>query len=104
VHDVHVFNNTFIGNQRLGIHVDNPAAGNIFIRNNIVVGHGSADVQVDRATSVTVENNLLSKAVVNTAGAACVATANVIADPARVNAVANDYHLAPVGAGLVSVP
>jgi len=104
VHDVHVFNNTFIGNQRLGIHVDNPAASNIFIRNNIVIGQGGADVQVDRATSVTVENNLLSKAVVNTAGAACVATANVIADPACVNAVANDYHLAPVGASLGSVP
>jgi MYXO-CTERM domain-containing protein len=93
VHDVHVFNNTFVGSQRLGIHVDNPDIQNLFIRNNIIVNNGSADVQVDRATSVTVENNILSKAVSNSIGAALTATGNSVADPLFVNAASNDYHL-----------
>jgi MYXO-CTERM domain-containing protein len=93
VHDVHVFNNTFVGSQRLGIHVDNPDIQNLFIRNNIIVNNGSADVQVDRAISVTVENNILSKAVSNSIGAALTATGNSVADPLFVNAASNDYHL-----------
>ena len=93
VHDVHVFNNTFVGSQRLGIHVDNPAIQNLFIRNNIIVNNGSADVQIDHATSVTVQNNLLSKPVSNAVGTTVIASGNSVADPQFVNAASNDYHL-----------
>jgi len=93
VHDIHIFNNTFVGNQRLGIHVDNPAIKNLFIRNNIIVNNGGADVQVDRATSVTVENNILSKVVSNGIGTGLTASGNSVADPLFVNAASNDYHL-----------
>jgi MYXO-CTERM domain-containing protein len=93
VHDIHVFGNTFVGNQRLGIHVDNPDIKNLFIRNNIIVSNGGADIQVDRAGSVTIENNILSKPVSNQIGAALVASGNVVADPLFVNAAGNDYHL-----------
>jgi MYXO-CTERM domain-containing protein len=93
VHDIHVFNNTFVGNQRLGIHVDNPDIQNLFIRNNIIVNNGGADIQVDRATSVTVENNLLSKAVANGIGTGLSASGNTVADPLFVDAAGNDYHL-----------
>jgi hypothetical protein len=93
VHDVHVFNNTFVGSQMLGIHVDNPDIQNLFIRNNIIVNNGSADVQIDRATSVTVENNILSSAVSNSIGAALTANGNSVTDPLFGNATDNDYHL-----------
>jgi MYXO-CTERM domain-containing protein len=93
VHDIHVFNNTFVGNQRLGIHVDNPDITNLFIRNNIIVSNGGADIQVDHATSVTVENNILSKAVSNGIGTGLAASGNTVTDPLFVNAAANDYHL-----------
>jgi hypothetical protein len=93
VHDVHVFNNTFVGSQRLGIHVDNAAAWNLFIRNNIIVNNGSADVQVDHAMSVTVENNLLSTQVVNSIGSGLTASGNFVDDPLFMNAAGNDYHL-----------
>jgi hypothetical protein len=93
VHDIHVFNNTFAGNQRLGIHVDNPDIKNLFIRNNIIVSNGGADIQVDRAGSVTVENNILSKALSSAIGSALAASGNTVTDPLFVNAAANDYHL-----------
>jgi MYXO-CTERM domain-containing protein len=93
VHDVHVFNNTFVGNQRLGIHVDNPDIKNLFIRNNIIVNNGGFDIQIDRAASVTVENNILSKTVSNAIGAALTASGNTVADPLFANAASNDYHL-----------
>ena len=93
VHDVHVFNNTFVGSQMLGIHVANPDIQNLFIRNNIIVNNGSVDVQIDHATSVTVENNILSKAVGNSIGAALTAIGNSVTDPIFVSAASNDYHL-----------
>jgi hypothetical protein len=93
VHDVHVFNNTFVGSQMLGIHVDNPDLQNLYIRNNIIVNNGSADIQIDRATSVTVENNILSQAVNSSIGAALTASGNSVADPLFANAARNDYHL-----------
>jgi hypothetical protein len=93
VHDIHVFNNTFVGNQRLGIHVDNPDIKNLFIRNNIIVSNGGADIEVSQASSVTVEDNLLSVAVSNAIGGALTARNNIIADPRFVNAAGNDYHL-----------
>ena len=76
VHDVHVFNNTFVGSQSARHPRRQPRLENLFIRNNIIVNNGGADVQVDRATSVTVENNLLSKAVSNAIGAALTASGN----------------------------
>ncbi|MBN2575153.1 MAG: right-handed parallel beta-helix repeat-containing protein [Deltaproteobacteria bacterium] len=93
VSDVHVFNNTFVGSQLFGIHVDNPAVKNLFVRNNIIVNHGTADIQIDQAASVTVENNLLSKAVTNRIGTALAASANTVADPRFVNDAENDYRL-----------
>ncbi len=93
VHDVHVFNNTFVGSQRLGIHVDNPDIRNLFIRNNIIVNNGSADVQIDHAASVTVENNILSKTVGNSIGSALIQSGNSVTTPLFVNADSNDYHL-----------
>jgi MYXO-CTERM domain-containing protein len=72
---------------------DNPDIKNLFIRNNIIVGNGGADIEVSRATSVTVENNLLSTAVSNAIGAALTASNNTLADPRFVNAAGNDYHL-----------
>lgn len=93
VRDVHIFNNTFVGSQLLGIHVDNPSAENIFIRNNIVVGHGAEDIRIDQAGSVTVEDNLLSKPLQSAIGRALTARNNVVADPKFVDADRHDYRL-----------
>lgn len=93
VHDIHVFNNTFVGSQMLGIDVDNPDIQNLFIRNNIIVNNGAADVQLDHATSVTVENNILSKPINNSIGAALTESGNTVTDPSFVDATKNDYHL-----------
>ena len=93
VHDIHVFNNTFVGSELRGISVENPAVANLFISNNIIVNNGSDDIIIQQATSVTVTNNLLSKALRNSAGAAVTASGNVVADPKFVSLATNDYHL-----------